>query len=134
MAERVPEHFIRRHRERIAALRHDGTADSVAAIERAWPRRFIEWSRPGGVIHLADRDAGDNPPLLGPGDWVVDVDGDLTFCDDSEFHQRFAPATTEVPSALLDALVDAVSTRSSESDPLVVRAAQDLAVASVRRS
>ena len=37
----------------------------------------------------------------------------------------------DADSDLLDALVEAVSTRSSEADPAVVRAAQDLAVASL---
>ena len=128
---RTPGRYVRRHAERIVALRHDGTVASVADIENAWPGRFIEWSRPDGRIHLAEECAGDNPPLLGPGDWVVDIGGEVHFVDDSEFREHFEPATVGVRSDLLDALVEAVSTRSSEADPAVVRAAQDLAVASL---
>lgn len=126
-----PAQFVRRTPERITALRHDGTVRSVAAIENAWPGRFIEWSRPNDQIHLAEEHAGDNPPLLGPGDWVVDVDGDVTFYDDDEFTATFAPATRAVPAALLDRLVEAVSTRGSEADERVVRAALDLALSTL---
>jgi hypothetical protein len=130
---RTPGRYVRRHAEKIVALRHDGTVASVADIENAWPGRFIEWSGTDGQIHLAEESAGDDPPLLAPGDWLVDIAGEVHFVDDDEFRENFGPATVEVRSDLLDALVEAVSTRSSETDPAVVRAAQDLAVASLRR-
>lgn len=128
-----PAPYVRRTPERITALRHDGTARSVANIEAAWPGKFIEWSQhPAGSFNLAKYDCGDNPPLLSAGDWVVDINGSLKIVDDDDFSATFAPATRVVPADLLEALVEAVSTRSSESDEQVVRAALNLALATLR--
>lgn len=123
LPDREPASYLRRTPEKITALRHDGSVRSVADIENAWPDRFIEWSRPNDQIHLADDYGDDNPPLLGPGDWVVDVDGDVSFYSDDEFTATFAPHGRAVTAELLEALAKAVSTRSSESDERVVSAA-----------